>query len=242
MFSPYKSKRAFEDVAEQLQHAILGGKVKHGERLPSERLLSQQFQAGRVTIREALRTLETKGLIRIRKGTDGGAYVQVGNQQKVASIIVDNLTLEGLTSEQITEARVGLECAIVRCACRKGTDSDLLRLHRDLEEFKGLTPEDDRPVTVSKMISFHLLLAEASHNLPFVMFIHALMEWARRKLVDYSPTAEQIRYSYRAHKSIFEAVKKKDIALAQSLMKRHVQRMHVLVSGSKITNRSKTTP
>lgn len=233
MFSPYKSKRAFEDVAEQLLHAILAGKVKQGDRLPSERLLSHQFQAGRVTIREALRTLETKGLIKIRKGTDGGAYVQVGNQQKVASIIVDNLTLEGLTSEQLTEARFALECAIVRCACKKGNDSDLLLLYQDLEESKGLTPEDDPEVIVSKMIRFHLLLAEASHNLPFIMFIHALMEWARRKLVNYSPSSEQIRYSYRAHKSILEAVKKKDVTLAQSLMKKHIERMSALVSRSK---------
>ncbi|MEW6665220.1 MAG: FCD domain-containing protein [Thermodesulfobacteriota bacterium] len=233
MFSPYKSKRAFEDVAEQLQDAILGGKVKQGDRLPSERTLSEQFQAGRLTIREALRTLETKGLIRIRKGSGGGAYIQGGNQQKVASIIVDNLTLDGLTADQITEARVALECAIVQCAARKANDSDLSRLHQDLEESKGISPMDDPQLIVSKMISFHLLLAEASHNLPFIMFIHALMEWARRTLVNYSPTLEQIRYSYRAHKSIFEAVKKKDVSLAQSLMKRHVERMKMLVAGSR---------
>lgn len=241
MFSPYKSKRAFEDVAEQLQHAILGGKVKQGDRLPSERLLSHQFQAGRVTIREALRTLEAKGLIRIRKGSGGGAYIQGGNQQKVASIIVDNLTLDGLTSEQITEARVALECAIVRCAVKKANESDLMRLHRELEESKDLDPLDDPQFIVSKMINFHLLLAEASHNLPFIMFIHALMEWARRTLVNYSPTSEQVRYSYRVHKSIFEAVKKKDVSLAQSLMKRHVERMNMLVSGSKAAKRNNTS-
>jgi GntR family transcriptional repressor for pyruvate dehydrogenase complex len=237
MFYPYRSKRAFEDVADQLQRAILNGRVKNGERLPSERIMSEQFQAGRLTVREALRTLETKGLIRIKKGSGGGAYVDVGNQQNVATIIVDNLSLEGLTDLHITEARVTLECAIVRSAAQKGKPSDLIRLLHDLAESKVLSPEDDPRIVIDKMINFHLLLAEASQNPPFIMFIRALMEWARRKLMHYSPTSDQIRYSYRAHMAIFKAVEKKDVALAQSLMKKHIERMGTFVSRSRSVNR-----
>lgn len=233
MFSPYRSKRAFEDVAEQLQRAILSGRVKNGERLPSERDLSEQFQAGRLTVREALRTLETKGFIRIKKGSGGGAYVEVGNQQNVASIIVDNLTLKGLTDNQILEARLALECAIVRSATEKVNSSDLLRLQQDLEESKKLLPQDDPQIVISKMINFHLLLAEASHNPPFIMFIRALMEWARRKLLHYAPTSGQIRYSHRAHKAILDALEKKDVALGQRLMEKHIGRMHTFVVRSR---------
>ncbi len=230
MFYPYRSKRAFEDVAEQIQRAVLSGQVKNGERLPSERSLSEQFQAGRLTVREALRTLETKGLIRIKKGNGGGAFVEGGNQESVASIIVDNLTLGGLTHVQIKEARLALECAIVRSATEKANHSDLLRLREDLEESKVLVPQDDPQIVISKMISFHLLLAEASHNLPFIMFIRALMEWARRKLLHYTPTNRQIRYSHRAHKQILDAVEKKDVTAAQLLMEKHIVRMHTFVS------------
>lgn len=233
MFLPYQSKRAFEDVAEQIQRAILSGQMKDGERLPAERVLSEQFQAGRLTVREALRTLETKGFIRIKKGSSGGAFVQVGNRQNVAAIIVDNLTLEGLTSEQITEARLALECTTVRSAAEKGNRADLLRLHDDLEEAKRLSPQDNPQIAVSKMINFHLLLAEASHNPPLIIFIRALMEWARRKLLHYAPTASQMRYSYQAHKAILDAVEKKDVILAQHLMENHIERMHSYVSRSR---------
>jgi len=62
-FPPYIQTRAFEDVAEQIRDVILGKRLSLGDRLPSERSLAQQFQVGRLTIREALRMLETEGLV-----------------------------------------------------------------------------------------------------------------------------------------------------------------------------------
>lgn len=233
MFRPYESKRAFEDVADQILQAIMTGILRDGERLPSERALADEFRAGRLTVREALRTLETRGLIRIKKGSGGGAYIAMGNRQNLAAIIVDNLTLEGLTGHQITEARIGLECAIVKSAIKNATPKDMADIYQDLEESKVMTEQDDPQAVVSKMINFHLLMAEASHNLPFIMFIRALMEWARRKLIHYAPPSEHLRYSYRTHRGICEAVGMKDADLAQRLMKKHIERMSFLVTGKR---------
>lgn len=232
MFSPYRSKRAFEDVVDQVQEAILSGRLKEGSRLPSERTLAEQFQAGRLTIREALRTLETKGLVTIRKGSGGGAYVERGNHQSVAAIIIDKLTLDGLTGAQITEARVALECAIVNSAISRASRSDMAAIEKDLEESRSLSTQYDPQAIITKMIRFHLLLADASHNPTFVLFIRALMEWARRKLAKYVPEESHIQYSYKAHREIFDAIKTKDAALAQRLMNRHVKRMKVFVEES----------
>ena len=75
MFQPYKGRRAFEDIAAEIKDAILSDRLSIGDRLPSERDLAEQFQVGRVTIREAFRTLETMGLIQVKKGSRGGAFV-----------------------------------------------------------------------------------------------------------------------------------------------------------------------
>lgn len=104
MFSPYQSKRAFEEISEQIKKAILAKKLKPGERLPSERSLAEQFQVGRLTVREALRTLETQGFVQIRKGSGGGAFIGNTDPEMLPSIIMDNLLLDGLTSEQMTSS------------------------------------------------------------------------------------------------------------------------------------------
>jgi len=76
MFSPVQIGRAGEDIALQIEAAILEERILPGERLPSERELQVQFKTGRGVIREAIRALKQKGLIEIRKGGKGGAYVK----------------------------------------------------------------------------------------------------------------------------------------------------------------------
>ena len=76
MFLPAEIGRAGEDIAVQIEAAILGEKILPGERLPSERELQNLFQCGRGVIREAVRALKQKGLVEIRKGAKGGAYVK----------------------------------------------------------------------------------------------------------------------------------------------------------------------
>jgi len=75
MFRQAKPNRTFEDVVSQIQEAILQGSLKPGDKLQSERQLREIFRVSRGTLREALRTLEQKGLINIKTGVQGGAIV-----------------------------------------------------------------------------------------------------------------------------------------------------------------------
>lgn len=225
IFQPYQSRRAFQEIAQEIQRAILAKKLKAGERLPSERSLAEQFQVGRLTIREALRTLEAKGIINIRLGRGGGSYVGMPDPTVIPSMIMDNLQLEGLTAEQITEARAGLECSIVEYAVKHANKKDLERIEKNIEESREIIDPENASDVVSKMIDYHILLGEATHNLPLTMFIRALMEWARRRMEYWIPTVEQQSYSYKAHKAIFESIKKKDVRLAKKRMKDHVVRI-----------------
>ena len=71
IFSEYKARRASDDIADQIKEAILDGKFHQKDRLPSERSLASQFKVSRLTVREAFRLLEAKGLIYIKKGSTG---------------------------------------------------------------------------------------------------------------------------------------------------------------------------
>ncbi|MBN1103335.1 MAG: FadR family transcriptional regulator [Deltaproteobacteria bacterium] len=233
-FLPTIQIRAFEDVAAQIRQVILGKRLQQGDRLPSERSLAEQFQVGRLTVREALRTLEANGLIRIKKGSSGGSFVGTADPGAVASIIRDNMVLEGLTSSQITEARLALELATVKSAIERATPEDIDRIRHDLKETRKIIGEASPGRAVSQMIRFHILVAEASHNLLFIMFVRALMEWAESRpiLTQWVPTVEDQRYSQQAHERIFESINKRSLLSAQRLMKKHIERMADLLSPS----------
>lgn len=230
MFQAYKGRRAFEDIAGQIKQAILSEQLNDGDRLPSERLLAEQFQVGRVTIREAMRMLETMGLVEIRKGSTGGAFVRIGDPDTMASMIMDRLQLDGTTHEQMIEARVGIECAVIKSAIENATDEDLAVIEQDVEESKQIIGSPLSEEVVAKMISFHIFVAEASHNVPYIMFVRSMMEWASRKLTEWAPSEEEQRYSYTSHKEIFEAMARRDAVLAERLMREHIEDMGVMLS------------
>ena len=75
MFEAAKQTKVFQNVVEQIQEAILDGRLTTGQTLPAERELKEMFSISRGTLREALRVLEQKGLIEIRLGVNGGAVV-----------------------------------------------------------------------------------------------------------------------------------------------------------------------
>ncbi len=74
-FKAIRSARAFEEIATQIRSELIARRLKVGSRLPSERALSEQFGVSRNTLREALRSLEHAGLIRLQKGASGGAFI-----------------------------------------------------------------------------------------------------------------------------------------------------------------------
>ncbi len=229
MFQPYKGRRAFEDIAAEIKDAILSNRLSIGDRLPSERDLAKQFQVGRVTIREAFRTLETMGLIQVKKGSRGGAFVRASDPDAMASMIMDRLQLEGTTYDQMIEARMGLECAIMRSAIKHATEEDIEKIREDIEVSKEVLKPEHAGEIVARMINFHILLAEASHNIPYKMFIRSMMQWASRKLRDWVPSPEEQKYSYSSHKEICEAMEARDDILAQRLIREHIGNMGLLV-------------
>ncbi len=84
LFQKAKQNRVFQDVVDQIQTAILDGKIEVGAKLPPERELCESFQVSRGSLREALRILEQKSLIEMRLGGNGGAYVKDANSELMA--------------------------------------------------------------------------------------------------------------------------------------------------------------
>ena len=128
LFAPIAVARASSSIADQVRSAIVGGKLREGERLPPERELAEQFGVSRVTVRDALRALEAMGLVEVRVGARGGAFVTAPTGSHIGQTMSDMLMMSAVSPENIVEARLIVELGTVTLACARATDDDLAAL------------------------------------------------------------------------------------------------------------------
>ena len=163
-FAPITPQRAFEEIAAQIRELVASGKLKPGDRLPAERGLSAKFNVSRNTLREALRALELSGMIELRKGATGGAFVLPGSSGVIVNGLRDLYHLGAITPEQLTEARIWLSAIVVRVACERLTEDDLEALEANIEAATRAQKAGNFDERARLHREFHTLLATATRN------------------------------------------------------------------------------
>src|SRR5215213_1126414 len=175
-FSRITPTRASSDVIAQIRAAILSGRFRPGDRLPTERELAQQFGVSRVTVRDALRALEASGLIRVRVGGQGGPYVAEPDVALLSEALGTHLRLLGTTFRELAEARLALETTAARLAAERATTDDLKALeHAAQGEAQAASG------SAASSLDFHTTLVRAAHNgalLTMFMATRALIQEA----------------------------------------------------------------
>ncbi len=126
MFTPAKVGRAGEDVALQIEAAILNGRISPGESLPSERELQTVFKTGRGVVREALGALKQKGLIEVKKGAKGGAFVRQVQMANVSESLALFIKQHTLNPRYLIEFRESIDRTITALAIARA-DADAKR-------------------------------------------------------------------------------------------------------------------
>jgi DNA-binding FadR family transcriptional regulator len=171
-FAAIAPARAVDEIAAQVREMIATGKLKPGDRLPAERDLSAQLHVSRNTLREALRALEHAGIIEMRKGATGGAFVRRGSSGVIVNGLRDLYHLGAITPEQLTEARIWLSEVVVRVACDRATDEDFAALDANIEASARAADFDER---ARHNRDFHVILARATRNPIMVITMESIM-------------------------------------------------------------------
>ena len=222
-FRPVGGGRISEEIVDQVKHAIRSGEIPLGARLPSERELAEVFGVSRVSVRDALRILETNGLIDIRVGARGGAFVTAPPAALVGEGIANMLIMSEASPADVTEARLLFETAIMPLVCRRATAEDLDLLGSICDEQRQALGDGDYPVELSAR--FHVALAAATHN----EAIHLLIESFRGPLLSSLERAKEVapgmgRAGVREHAALVDAIRVKDAERARDIMERHLRR------------------
>jgi DNA-binding FadR family transcriptional regulator len=218
---PIDVPKASDVLVNELRERILRGEFAEGTALPPERELVAQTRMSRTTVREALRILEIQGLVRIRAGRAGGAFVQRPGRDSVASSV--SLLIRGrqIRMAAVLETREVIEPVCAQLAAVHRTDEDIAALKA--ANVAIADPNSSLADFLQANVDWHVAVATATRNELIAAFMIALSRaiytsTENEGFVD----AEVRRITAQAHRSITEAIQKQDATAAARRMTRHV--------------------
>lgn len=221
---PPRRKKAYEEVAALLLDDIVRGVRADGERLPSETTLATDFGVSRATIREALRSLTARDLIRTAKGTGGGSYVKVPSIAHVADSLHTSLNLlssaEYVSVEELLEARELLEVPAARLAASRRTEGDVERLH---EAIRTGGAKVDADVEFARNTDFHTVVLDTCGNSLLTIAAQPVFAVLMTGFARSSLTARFHDSVRTQHRGIAEAIDAGDSDRAGQLMFDHLE-------------------
>ena len=173
LYRPIKKRRVFEEVATQVRSRIIEEALRPGDELPSERELAQQLGVGRPAVREALRALENSGIVELRKGMKGGAFVRELDTEGVSTTMRDLVQLGRVSLNELIETRVLLFDLVIPLVCDRATEDDLQALEQNVETTEGATSLSLRMEATRQ---FYALLGNATRNQLIMTLLGSLTE------------------------------------------------------------------
>ena len=215
--------RTSEMLAERLRQYILRGRYVHGDQLPTERELASDAQLGRGSIREALRILETQGLVQTLAGRHGGTIVSRPNDHLLAQQIDSYARTHGLSLQALVDARAAIEPMVAQLAAKHRTDADLVMLRGVADRLDAAASTDVRRF-LKENVKWHHALAAASHNdllRAFSTSISKLMYEASR--IKNFATDDVRAVVSKSHRRILAAIEQRDADAARRRSERDIE-------------------
>lgn len=229
VFKPQPVSRAREQVEKQIREAILSGTFKRGEKLPSEAELAADFSVSRTTVREALRSIASAGLIRKVPGATGGSFVQIIDYRSLGGALGDSientLRLGSIDYDEVARVRRLIEVPSASLAAENRTEEDVEILRGIVDRQKEITIE--HPEVPQLDITFHSAIGEASGNRVLASFVTALHTAIRPVLATHL-NAETGRNTVRQHAAVVKAISASDSEAAARAMEEHLDYLQTL--------------
>ena len=221
-FKPIKPRKIYEQIVEQIKAMIAEGNLKPGDRLPSEREMSDRLKVSRASVREALSALHLVGLVEIKPGD--GAFIKQTNIDSIIEPLALALLMERNTDNEILEVRKGLEVEAAGLAALRRSDDDLAKMRKILDKMKRDTVQVDFNERAD--MEFHCIIAKASQNVLIARLMNAVSDtigstmYANRlKLYSIQKMPEKFLDD---HEAIYEAIKNGDSMEARKKMFEHL--------------------
>jgi DNA-binding FadR family transcriptional regulator len=196
---------------------VASGSYAAGQRLPGERVLCEEFDVARGTLRKALSTLEELGVLRIK--ANSGIYVQGVSPARLPRTFLPR-DFDRVDLEDVVTARKAIELSALRQAVDRITARDLESLHTLLDRMAGAL--DDLPRFLELDLAFHQALVRASGNVVLATAFEAIYDYHRFSAVYTSQQEGEEEQALRFHERLIGAIEKRDVRAACRVLERHL--------------------
>jgi GntR family transcriptional regulator, transcriptional repressor for pyruvate dehydrogenase complex len=235
--APIKSTRIYEEIVRQVKTMISEGRLKGGDRLPPERDLAEKFVVSRTSVREALRALESLGLVEIRPGE--GTFVREASIDTLVEPLALLMASQREATGELFEARRLLEPSLAALAASRATPEELQEMERILEE--QAREIGAGRTGLAQDAQFHAAIGAAAHNRAITRIAHAVMDLLTQSREDSLNTPGRPTRSHEDHRRILAAVRARDAEAARRAMLEHITAVEALVLGPEM-DRSRPRP
>lgn len=235
---PIKSTRIYAEIVRQVKALIAEGRLKSGDQLPPERDLAEQFKVSRTSVREALRTLESLGLIEIRPGE--GTFVREVSVEALIEPLARVILSQREAVLELFEARRLLEPVIASLAARRATKEEI-------QEMEHILDDQAKEVTAGRTglaqdAAFHAAIAGSARNRAITRIVNALMDLLTQSREETLQTPGRPTRSHQDHRRILDAIRRRDEVEAQQAMLNHLIAVEALIRGGTAENARSRSP
>lgn len=213
-----KRRRLHEDIVQQFHALIRQGKLKHGDRLPSERDLAERFRVSRSSVREAIRSLELQGLVVSRRGA--GTFINTENLDSVVALVASALSTDDEDLTDIFEMRHLLEPSLAALAAQRSTTEEVEHMRQILEEQRRQIEAGE--TGVESDTAFHFALASATHNAAVIKVVSAVEDILQKSRDQSLQEPGRPQRSLASHRQILDMIEARNVTGAQRAMEHHL--------------------
>jgi GntR family transcriptional repressor for pyruvate dehydrogenase complex len=247
IFEPLKMRRLSEVIESSIKDLIITGQLKVGSRLPTEAEIGKQFGVSLVTVREALRGLEIFGIIKKKRGKDGGIFVSEIESDVVKSAVHNFLVSRKFSAKDLGDMREIIEPATVAIAALNVNEEEIRSIEENVRYCEDKIAKKKNAFTArvffdieERNVEFHRLLAEATHNPIIALTVDYMMDF----LISFKKAVlvqdiEFSRDTVKEHRELLDDLKKHDPVSARQHMIKHLKLVDTYLMSKERNNTEK---
>lgn len=211
--------KVYIEIIRELNHIIQEDDLKAGDKLPSERELSERLNVGRSSVREALRSLELLDLIETRRGE--GTFIKSIGGHRLVEVLASFFLREKKARSDLAETRKIIEIEALRLATNRINENQLLNLEALIQKSKQSWKKGDFPVEEDYL--FHKIIVEACHNSLLMNIWISLVEYSKVALRESLSRDGRPDESIREHEQIYTALRERNEEKSIVALRNHLE-------------------